>query len=251
MWCRASAVGGVLALVVSSLIAGCGAAAEQTTQSGADRSSTFTTSRGTAPPNEYAWLTTVLPSDQELTTAAGYQIRMGEPPSVGSRLRNTLAGSREMTERQCLGVISSFEEEVYGAAPVRAVTYATESKVTFGAAAFDSSDEARKLFDTFADEWLGCSGRTVVRDEGAYTSGYRITEVEMTADVLSSVDELTSDSPTGVRVAVQRALGVAKDCIVEATVPITEPSPNEAPVSTGSATDLVKAMLARIQAVRP
>ncbi|KUI44116.1 hypothetical protein AU197_02415 [Mycobacterium sp. IS-1590] len=251
MWCRTSAVGGVLAVVSASLIAGCGDAVEPTIQPGTDRATTATPATTTPPANRYAWLTAVLPSDQELTRAAGYQVRMGEPPSVSSRLRNTVAGSREMTETQCLGVVSPFEEQVYGTTPVRAVTYAAESKVTFGAAAFDSPDEARKVFNTFADRWLGCDGKTVVKDQVAYTLEHRITKVELTADVLSSVDELTSNSPTGVPVRNQRAVGVAKDCIVEATVPIIEPSPDGTPDSAGSATDLVMAMLARIRAVRP
>lgn len=197
MWGRSKAVAGIATV---SLIVGCGGAEEHTPRPEASRATAPTTTITTmTPTNSYAWLTTVLPNDRELTDAAGFQVRVDEPPSVGIRLRNTVAGSRELTEKQCLGVISPFEQQVYGAAPLRAVTYATESSVTFGAAAVDSPEDARELIDAFAGQWRECEGKALVKDDGAYTYEHRITQVDTTADVVSAIDEVTSDAPTGSR----------------------------------------------------
>ena len=61
---------------------------------------------------------------------------------------------------------------------------------------------------------LNDAGQTFVKADGVYTYEHRITTVDATADVVSAIDEVTSNSPTGVPVRSQRALGVAKDCIV-------------------------------------
>ncbi|WP_240630620.1 sensor domain-containing protein [Mycolicibacterium sp. GF69] len=250
MQVRRNAVAGLVVFATASLIAGCGSARERTAESEAGPTVALTTAGGTAPTTSYAWLSSVLPDDKELTDAVGFQVRMDEPPSVGPRLRNTAAGSRELTESLCFGVVSPFEQQVYGVAPVRAVSYATESSVTFGAAAIDSAADARDMFDAFARQWRDCQGKTVLKIDGAYTYEHRITQVDATPDVVSAVDAVMSSSPTGVLVRSQRALGVAKDCIVEVTVPISESETNENPITSSAATDLVNSMLARVRTVR-
>ncbi|MCV7282841.1 sensor domain-containing protein [Mycolicibacterium flavescens] len=199
--------------------------------------------------DSYSWLTTVLPSNEELTTAAGYPVRMDGPPSVSSRLRDTVTGS-QLTEGQCLGVVSPLEAQVFASAPVRAVTFATESTITIGAVALASDDDARGLFDAFADQWRACEGATLVKADRITTYEHRLTELDAASSVVSAIDEVTSDSRTAVPVRVQRALGVAKDCIVEASVPITNPTPHEPAVAANAAVDLVNAMLVKVRAVR-
>lgn len=174
---------------------------------------------------------------------------MAEPPSVGDRLRDTVAGSRQLIQGDCLGVVSPLEQRVYGDARPRAVTYATESSLSFGVVAVDSSEAAHRLFEAFATDWQACRGLEMVKADGAYIYEHEITEVDMTADVLSGLVEVTSDSPTGVPVRVERAVGVAKDCIVEASVSVTDPPTTRG--SSNAAVELVNAMLARVRATRP
>lgn len=174
---------------------------------------------------------------------------MDGPPSVSSRLRDTVTGS-QLTEGQCLGVVSPLEEKIFGSAAVRAVTFATESPITVGAVALASNDDARQLFDTFAEQWRACEGVTLVKADRISTYEHRLTEVDATTDVLSALDDSTSNSPTGVPVRSQRAIGIAEDCIVEASISIADPLGAPLPPTT-AAVDLVNAMLVKVRAARP
>lgn len=206
----------------------------------------------TAPPSsdQFGWLTSVLPTSDELSRALGYPVTVREYPPVGdiTDLRDTLAGSREVTERQCVGVISSLGQDAYGTADVRAVTYGTESTATFGVVAFASQDVAHMLFTTFAKQWQQCDGTTVVNTYGGYTFEHQITKVQTADNILSAVDVISSDSGS-VPVPTERALGATDDCIVEVEVPVDDLSKWSAG-DDSAAVALVKSMLERVRTAR-
>lgn len=205
-----------------------------------------------APVVKHAWLSSVLPSATELSSAVGYQVRAYGSPTLGdaTRLRDTTAGSQSVTEGQCLGVVSPFEGRVYGGAPVTAVTYATESTITFGAVALATGNDARRLFETFLAQWQRCLGTKIVSSDGAYTTEAEIIDVDAVDDVVAAVELVTSNSPTGILVRSERALGVAGDCIVEAEVPVTDPESTAPSQEKNAAVAVVEAMLAKVRATR-
>jgi hypothetical protein len=190
-------------------------------------------------------LTSVLPTDSELSEALGYPVTVDGPPRIrpGSGLRNTVVGSGDIAERDCIGVVSPLEKEAYGSAPVIALTFATEAAATYGAAAFDSVADAGGTFESFADRWRDCDGRTVVKSVGDHLVHHVISEVQVTENILSAVDTLNSSE--GVPVVTGRALGVAHDCIVE--VELAYDDPEDFGRASERALLLVKAMLGRVR----
>jgi hypothetical protein len=159
-------------------------------------------------------------------------------------LRDTVLNIEKVTESQCLGVISPFGRRTFGTATVRAVTYATESTITYGAVALASGDDARALFTTFVNQWKQCDSKTVIDSAGTTTFENRISQVNATDDVVWATVDLQTNSPTGVPVRDARALGVANDCIVEASIPVTDAATTP-PQSTNAAVDLVNVMLTK------
>lgn len=193
----------------------------------------------------YAWLTAVLPTSSELSEALGYPVTVDGPPKIrnGARLRNTFIGSREITERDCIGVVSPLETEAYDSAPLVAVTFASESAATYSAAVFDSPRSAEETFKRFADQWRACGGRTVVKSGGGVVVQYAISDVGLADRVTSAVITVTSDE--GSPVVVGRALGVAQDCMVE--VELVYDDPADRGRAGERAIRLVEAMLSRVK----
>lgn len=171
--------------------------------------------------DKFSWMATSLPSSSQLSQALGRQVRAATtPPIVGdeSELRDTLSGSRIARGLECVGVVSMLEKRAYDIAPVRAVAYANASSATFGFAVFGSIDEASATFAAAARAWESCKGESLVKDDQTYRYTYRISDVVRTADVVSAVDHLTTDSPTGVPVTSARAIGWAERCVAESEV---------------------------------
>ncbi len=157
-------------------------------------------------------------------------------------LRSTVVDVDRVVEPDCLGAAKLLERSTYQAASVQAVSYGTVSAATFGAVAHASAEDANAQFARSLAAWRKCDGKAFVDPSGGTTFTHQITAVDETDGVLSAVVLISSNSPTGVPVQNQRALGVVQDCIVEATVPITDPPP-----SVGSernrAVEVVKVML--------
>lgn len=225
------------------LLVGCSTQSDGTSAPVNSKSSTESSNIQVQEP--YAWLTSVLPTDSELSEALGYPVTVDGPPRIrrGSGLRNTVVGSGDIAERDCIGVVSPLEKEAYGSAPVIALTFATEAAATYGAAAFDSVADAGGTFESFADRWRDCDGRTVVKSVGDHLVHHVISEVQVTENVLSAVDTLNSSE--GVPVVTGRALGVAHDCIVE--VELAYDDPEDFGRASERALLLVKAMLGRVR----
>lgn len=193
----------------------------------------------------FAWLTAVLPTDSELSEALGYPVTIDGPPTIrnGAKLRNTFIGSRDVAERDCIGVVSPLETEAYGSAPLVAVTFASESAATYGAAVFDSPRSAGETFKRFADQWRACDGRTVVKALGGVDMRDAISDVRLADRIASAVITVTSDE--GSPVVVGRGLGVSQDCMVE--VELVYDDPADAGKASDRAIRLVESMLSRVK----
>ncbi|MGV9797808.1 sensor domain-containing protein [Mycobacterium sp. NPDC003449] len=220
--------------------------AEAPIEAGVSDKQTPPTATGTA--DEYAWMSSVMPSAGELSTALGHETGAGSSrPFVGdsSDLRDTFTGSRAIVEDQCIGIVSPFEKQAYGSAPVRAVTYDSGSTSNFGVVALATTSDAESLFATFQKRWRECDGITLTKADSTYTYTHQITDVAETDNVISAVDTVTSNSPTGVPVRTARALGLADDCIVETEVTLTDSlSPDTRPHDAAVA--LVRLMSTKI-----
>jgi hypothetical protein len=138
----------------------------------------------------------------------------------------------EATPIDCVSAGYRLEKVVYRASPVRSV--ASQSWMGgdqsgpsysgfFGAVEFATPADARAFFAASAVKWHRCNGQTLVlRQPGPGADGLsRITDVLVDNWVVSAV-VLHDDGST-----IQRALGVASDCVVD--VEVTNPPTNTAP----------------------
>ncbi len=235
---RAAAAALGVVLLVSCSTSGDGTSAPRPSAPSAESSKTQAQ-------EPYAWLTSVLPTDAELSEALGYPVTIDGPPEIrnGAKLRNTFIGSREVAERDCIGVVSPLETEAYGSAPLVAVTFASESAATYGAAAFDSPRSAQETFKRFSDQWRACDGRTVVKAFGGVDMRDAISDVRLAGSVVSAV--LIAASEEGSPVVAGRAIGVSQDCMVE--VELVYDDPADRGRASERAIRLVESMLSRVK----
>jgi hypothetical protein len=84
----------------------------------------------------------------------------------------------------------------------------------FGAVKFATADDAQAFFAASADKWHRCNGQTLVLHQPEHGADglSRITDVVVDSRVVSAV-VLHDDGST-----IQRALGVASDCVVDVEV---------------------------------
>jgi hypothetical protein len=173
-------------------------------------------------------LNQVLPTGDELTTTLGVgpgfsgQLVVGGPDMLLQGV-----GESEATPIECVSAGYRLQKVVYAASPVREV--ASQSWAGgdlngppltgfFGAVKFATADDAQGFFAASADKWRRCNGQTLVlhQPEHGADGVSRITDVVIDSTVVSAV-VLHDDGST-----IQRALGVASDCIVD--VEVTNPS---------------------------
>jgi PknH-like extracellular domain len=167
-----------------------------------------------------------LPTTNELAAILGTAGFMGRPVKGGPEM--LLAGVRESeaTPLDCVSAGFRLEKLVYQANPVR--TVASQSWIGgdqngpsysgfFGAVQFATADDAQAFFAEAADKWHRCNGQTLVlhQPEHGAEGLSRITDVVVDNKVVSAV-VLHDNGST-----IQRALGVASDCVVD--VEVTNP----------------------------
>jgi hypothetical protein len=166
----------------------------------------------------------VLPTGAELTTTlrvgAGFtgQLVMG-----GADMLLQGVGESEATPIECVGAGYRLQKVVYQAGPVRQV--ASQSWAGgdlngpplsgfFGVVKFATADDAQAFFAGAADKWRRCNGQTLVlrQPEHGADGSSRITDVLVESKVISAV-VLHDDGSM-----IQRALGVASDCVVDVEI---------------------------------
>lgn len=169
-------------------------------------------------------LNQVLPAGDELTTTLGVGPGFSGQLVVGGAdmlLRGV--GESEAMPIECVSAGYRLQKVVYAASPVREV--ASQSWAGgdfngpplsgfFGAVKFATADDAQGFFAASADKWRRCNGQTLVlhQPEHGADGVSRITDVVVDSTVVSAV-VLHDDGST-----IQRALGVASDCVVDVEI---------------------------------
>ena len=169
-------------------------------------------------------LNEVLPTGDELTTALGVGPGLtGQLVVGGADMLLQGVGESEATPIECVSAGFRLQKVVYAASPVREV--ASQSWAGgdlngpplsgfFGAVKFATANDAQEFFAASADKWRRCNGQTMVlhQPEHGADGVSRITDVVVDSTVLSAV-VLHDDGST-----IQRALGVASDCVVDVEI---------------------------------
>jgi PknH-like extracellular domain len=177
-----------------------------------------------AKPSPSRALDRVLPTGDELTTTLGVGTGFtGQLVVGGADMLLQGVGESEATPVECVSAGYRLQKVVYQASPVREV--ASQSWAGgdlngpplsgfFGAVKFATPDDAQAFFAASADKWHRCNGQTLVlhQPEHGADGSSRITDVVIESNVISAV-VLHDDGST-----IQRALGVASDCVVDVEV---------------------------------
>ena len=201
-----------------------------------------------AKPSPERALDQALPTVDELATVLGTPGFMGQLVKGGPEMLLAGVHESEATPIDCVSAGYRLQRVVYQGSPVRSV--ATQPWIGgdqngpsysgfFGAVQFANSDAAQEFFASSADKWHRCDGQTLVlhqADHGAQGMS-RITDVGV-QDRITSAVVLHDDGST-----IQRALGVASDCVVD--VEVTNP-PGATGNSAAGAVGVANLMLQKI-----
>jgi hypothetical protein len=192
-----------------------------------------------AKPSPARPLDRVLPTADELTATLGTGGFMGQLVEGGADMLLASVRESEATPAECVSATYRLQKIVYQASPVRAVASQSWAGGSFdgppvsgffGVVQFATPDAAQEFFAASADKWHRCNGQTVVLhqpEHGAQGSS-RVTDVTVDRSTVSAVVMRDAGS------AIQRALGVAADCVVE--VEITDVNhPSDAQSAVGVA----------------
>jgi hypothetical protein len=167
----------------------------------------------------------VLPTTAELSAALGIAPTgfMGQLVEGGADTLLRGVGQAQATPRECVSATYRMQQVVYAASPVREVASRSWAgggvdgpSLTgfFGVVQFASPADAQTFFASAAEKWQQCDGRTLVlaSDGPGASELSRITDVSVDPRVVSAV-VVHETGPAGL--TIQRALGVAADCVVD------------------------------------
>lgn len=202
----------------------------------------------------------VLLDDAELSKLAGRPFHSDPnlPPRFGG-LDELPDAWESAAPQDCVGAAVGGQRSVYSSAGVRDAAHefwdsssAGDSSLTgVGEAviALDSAAEAESLFEKFAQQWGGCDGVVVTRDddEDSETSG-EITDVSAEDAMLVATVRTTVDGEAGLRVS--RALAVRVNCVVDVDVfwfAEEDDYSGAPPAGDTTAADLARAMLDKVR----
>ncbi len=172
-----------------------------------------------AKPSPVRALDQVLPTADELATMLGAAGLMGQLVEGDADMLLQSVGEAEATPVDCVSTGYRLQKVVYDAGPVRTVASRSwaggdangpSSSGFFGVVQFATPDDAQEFFAAAADKWHRCNGQTLVLQQpDSHTAGAsRITDVGVDRRTVSAVVMHDAGS------TVQRALGVASECIV-------------------------------------
>ena len=207
---------------------------------------------GTAqrPVSPTAGLVEILPTEQDVSVAVGSPLDATDMPKVGpiSVLPNGIRTTEDASPLDCLGAATPLMRVVYESGGVQGAAWQdysrfgrglTVSSAEAGVVRMDSDEAAARTFATFVTRWKACDGTTVTMHGLELT----VTRVGVSGQVLTAV--ILSSDGHGDEFPTEHAVGVAKDCIVDVDVAITDPDPTRRQPRTRAA-DLVRLMLAKI-----
>ena len=197
-----------------------------------------------------AGLIEILPTEQDVSVAVGSPLDATAMPKVGpiSVLPNGIRTTEDASPLDCLGAATPLMRVVYESGGVQAAAWQdysrfgkglTVSSAEAGVVRMDSADAAARTFATFATRWKACDGTTV----NMHGLELTVTRVRTSGQILTAV--ILSSDGHGDEFPTEHAIGVARDCIVDVDVAITDPDPTRRQPGTRAA-DLVRGMLTKI-----
>jgi hypothetical protein len=189
-------------------------------------------------PSPVRALNQALPTPEEMAVILGSRGFMGQLVEGGADM--LLAGVRasEATPAECVSPTYRLQKVVYQTSPVRAVASRSWAGGSFdgppvsgyfGVVRFATPADAEAFFAASADNWHRCNGQTMVlhQPEHGADGTSRITDVTVDNRMVSALVMRDAGS------TIQRALGVAADCVVD--VEITDANAGGAPGAVGVA----------------
>jgi PknH-like protein len=170
-----------------------------------------------------------LPTNDELIAAFGGAGFVGQLVNGGPDMLLQGVDDADATPVDCVSAGYRLEKAVYGASPVQSVASQTwtggsfDSPPTsgfFGVVKFATSDDAKAFFAASADKWHRCNGQTLVLNQVAHGAQgtSKITDVRVDTRLVSAL--VLRDGGA----AVERALGLAGDCVVDVEVTAADPA---------------------------
>ena len=111
---------------------------------------------------------------------------------------------------------------------------------------FATPDDAQAFFASSAQKWQRCNGQTLVihQPQHGADGASRITDVDIDAHVVSAV--VMQESGGSASPPIQRALGLASDCVVD--VEVTDASGAADVGGAHDAVDVANLMLSKVGA---
>lgn len=172
-------------------------------------------------PSESRPLAPILPTAEELSDLLGTAGFTG--PLVDGGADALLAGITDAAASppECVGPAYRLQKSVYGTGPVRGVASRSWAGGSgeqptmsgfFGVVRFATPTDAEAFFAAAADTWYRCNGQTLVLDQRGGGAS-RITGVTVDHAGEHAVVSAVVMRDTGT--AMQRALGVARDYVVD------------------------------------
>lgn len=164
-----------------------------------------------------------LPTNDELTVAFGGPGFTGQVVKGGPDMLLQSVGEGDATPADCVSAAYRLEKVAYGGNPVQSVASQTWTGGSFdtppksgffGVVKFASADDAHAFFAATATKWNKCNGQTLVLrqpEHGAQGSS-KVTDVTVDDAMLSAIVMRDDGS------AIQRALGVSADCVVDVEI---------------------------------
>lgn len=206
------------------------------------------------PPSTSRPLDQLLPTTAELSTALGIGSDgfMGQLVEGGADTLLQGIDQSEATPVECVSATYRLQKVVYAASPVQSVASRSWAgggldgpsfSAFFGVVKLATADDARTFFATVADKWRRCDGQTMALNQAQHGAHAltRITDVAVGGRMVSAV--LLHDPGAAGSLTVERALGVAADCIVDVEVTDLRESTTG---GAGGAVDVASLMLKKI-----
>ena len=176
-----------------------------------------------APPS----LNQILPTGGELsaTLGIGPDGFMGQLVEGGADTLLRGIGESEASPADCVSATYRLQNITYAASPVRSVASRSWTggdldgppfSAFFGVVRLATGEAAETFFATAAAQWRRCNGKTMVLHQRGGGGSSTINDVVIDGPIVSAV--VTHDAGGPKSVAIQRALGVAADCIVDVEV---------------------------------
>ena len=182
-----------------------------------------TTSAGDQPTPS---LNQLLPTGEELSTtlSIGSDGFMGQLVEGGPDTLLRGVGESEASPADCVSATYRLQNITYAASPVRSVASRSWTggdlrgpafSGFFGVVRLATAGDAEEFFATAAAKWRQCNGTTMVLHQPGRDGSSKISDVVVDGRIVSAVVTHAGGPRSS---SIQRALGVAADCIVDVEV---------------------------------